>query len=153
MDRIGKGQWRLGICFSEKESHFGSRNLRTYSLARAMNFNKVNVKKLFDKLGEVFERKQFRPENIYNVYDTGCSTVRTIRKVIATKASNKWETIFHRKERRSLQCSSPCLFSLLKIIKIFSYEVDPMDASLHQPKVAGCVTIRFSHLSNISKNW
>ncbi|KAB0804365.1 hypothetical protein PPYR_01335 [Photinus pyralis] len=50
-----------------------------------MNFNPENVGKFFDNLSDVMERHNFEPHNIFNVDETGCTTVQKPNKVISLK--------------------------------------------------------------------
>jgi len=53
------------------------------SLGRMACFNKANVGKFFDLLTEVYERQPWSPYKIWNVDETGCSTVQRPPKVLA----------------------------------------------------------------------
>ena len=59
------------------------------SLSRAMNFNKPNVNLFFEKLADVMERHHFHPEDIWNVDETGATTVMKPTKVVAKKGEKQ----------------------------------------------------------------
>ena len=46
------------------------------SLARATAFNQRTVGKLFDQLGDLYDRYKFEMYNIQNLDETGCTTVQ-----------------------------------------------------------------------------
>lgn len=55
------------------------------SLARTMGFNKPVVSQFFDNLEQVYEKYHFGPHQIFNVNETGLTTVQTPSKVLALK--------------------------------------------------------------------
>lgn len=71
--------------FLKRNPTISIRTPESTSLARAMNFNKENVKKFYSNLATVLDKWHFEPQNIYNVDETGCTTVHKPNKVLATK--------------------------------------------------------------------
>ncbi|KAB0805318.1 hypothetical protein PPYR_02288 [Photinus pyralis] len=59
------------------------------SHARAVNFNRVNVTKFFDNLSKVMDKYHFEAANIYNVDETGVTTVQKPSKIVSTKGTKQ----------------------------------------------------------------
>ena len=68
------------------------------SLARATSFRE-NVENFFDKLAEVMDRYKFTPNDIWNVDETGISTVQKPNKVVALKGVKSKSDRLHPPER------------------------------------------------------
>ena len=57
------------------------------SLARSSAFNKHTVSTFFGNLKDVLEKHPFSPEDIYNLDETGVTTVQAPKKVVARKGA------------------------------------------------------------------
>lgn len=63
------------------------------SLSRATSFNKTNIDHFFSKLASVIDRYKFPASCIWNVDETGITTVQKPRKILAPKGSKQVESI------------------------------------------------------------
>ncbi|XP_031328879.1 tigger transposable element-derived protein 6-like [Photinus pyralis] len=75
--------------FMQRNPILSVRRPQATSLARAMNFNKPNVEKFYRNLAELLDRWKFRPENMYNIDETGVTTSQKPHKVLAEKGTKQ----------------------------------------------------------------
>ncbi|ELU17237.1 hypothetical protein CAPTEDRAFT_202387 [Capitella teleta] len=68
----------------KRRSDIAIRTPEATSLGRAASFNKYNVSTFFDKLKSVYERENLVSGKIWNLDETGCTTVQKPNKVIAS---------------------------------------------------------------------
>ena len=80
--------WYYG--FLKRHSELSLRTPEATSRARARGFNKESVQTCFSLLDNLYEKYKFLPENVYNVDETGITTVQgTPSKIIARKGKKQ----------------------------------------------------------------
>ena len=91
-DKSAGKDWLRG--FFARNPQLSVRMPENTSAARAAGFNAVSVGKFFDLLENEMEKKQFTPDCIYNVDETGVTTVpNKPAKVIAPKGKKQVGTL------------------------------------------------------------
>jgi len=88
-DKAQRAREDLLSGFLARNPQLSIRTSEATSLARATGFNKTNVKAFFDKLSVVMERHTFEPNDIYNVDETGVTTVQKPSKIIPRKGAKQ----------------------------------------------------------------
>lgn len=80
-------EWLRG--FMSRHKDLSVRKPESTSLSKAISFKKTNVGAFFEKLTGLYEKHNFSPHLIFNIDETGCSTVSAPPKIIAEKGSKQ----------------------------------------------------------------
>ncbi|GBP87441.1 hypothetical protein EVAR_61481_1 [Eumeta japonica] len=75
--------------FFKRQPLLSIRTPETTSFSRATSFNKKNVGDFFENLKTVYVRHRFGLESIYNIDETGLSTVQRTQKAIALRGTKQ----------------------------------------------------------------
>ena len=94
-------KWLTG--YLQRNTKISLRTPENTSFARAQAFNKNNINCYFTALTKIMEQYKFFPENIYNVDESGLSTVqKKPQKILATKGRKQIGTLNSAKRGRQL---------------------------------------------------
>ncbi|XP_015910948.1 uncharacterized protein [Parasteatoda tepidariorum] len=87
LNKTASYDWLKG--FFHRHANLSLRQPESTSLSRATAFNKTTVREFFNNLHCILEKKKFGPEAIFNVDETGITTVHKSRKIIAMKGEKQ----------------------------------------------------------------
>jgi hypothetical protein len=85
--KMASADWLSG--FMKRNSSLAIRTPEATSLSRSTSFNRTNVTDFFNNLERLMEKHNFSPNEIYNVDETGLTTVQKPPKVIAARGAKQ----------------------------------------------------------------
>ncbi|XP_072384452.1 uncharacterized protein [Diabrotica undecimpunctata] len=85
--RMASKKWLY--CFLSRHSNISLRKPEATSYARATGFNKNAVSTFFKNLEAIFAKYDLSPDRIWNVDETGVTTVQKLSKVLAQKGKRQ----------------------------------------------------------------
>lgn len=86
--KIAGKDWFHG--FNRRNRKLSTRKPEATSINRILGFNRQEVGKFFENLEVVYEKSKFEPTEIWNMDETGISTVKENGVVVAEKGQNSW---------------------------------------------------------------
>ena len=100
---------RSSISIREPEASISIRKPEATSRGRALGFNKKSVKKNFDTLDAEYEKHQNPPNRIFNVDETGLSTVQRKHPLVVGMKGKKQIGALTAAERGTLVTIVACM--------------------------------------------
>ena len=90
--------------FLKRHPDLSIRQPESTSLARATGFNKVQVDRIFQLLRKIISDCNIAPDKIFNMDETGISTVQKSSKIVAQKSEVSRKNFKCRKRKDSYCC-------------------------------------------------
>ncbi|KAL1274196.1 hypothetical protein QQF64_027010 [Cirrhinus molitorella] len=75
--------------FMQRHQNLSIRRPQATSLTRSTSFNEKNVESFFNKLATVYEKYSFEAKDIWNVDETGLTTVQKPGHLVASKGERR----------------------------------------------------------------
>ncbi|XP_030749369.1 uncharacterized protein LOC115877363 [Sitophilus oryzae] len=145
--RCAGTEWRKG--FMRRNADLSLRKPESTSLMRGTGFNKPRVMEFFDNYEKVIKKYCFKPEQIYNLVETGLSTVLKPVKVVSTKekkqvgqvsSAERGETVTFVGIINAIGGSIPPVFIFPRLRNIDEYLTDGPIASIALGNKSGWMT-------------
>lgn len=105
--KLAGKDWMYG--FLERHQEISLRNPEKTSLARAKGFNRHVVQKFYDLLESIINKHQISASNIYNVNETGVTTVPTKTSKVLAMRGKKQVGALSSAERGTLVTVETCM--------------------------------------------
>lgn len=97
-------EWLDGFLRHHKDTSL--RKAELTSVARAQAFNRSQVKKFFDNYQEYIDKYKFDSNRIYNVDESGMSTIQRPQKILATAGRKQVGVVTSAERGYDKQCDS-----------------------------------------------